>query len=240
MSTGRVKLLSEETPHVLIANTKPVSVNVMNQNGLLEESRQAAISGIKDMIALTDAKIKIADLDNWKTDHYKSADDQYIPYRSVNWYLQIAKYYSRNENQLNADIMIDSLLMKPKHNNPHCDIILVHDDIYSKNTNFVIGLALAGVGAIISVHRFRGLDEQTRRQCIKTETMHELGHVFGLIPAQRTMCIDENPGMHCINRCIMRQGTDVPHDWIDITNDRLEYGPLCLLCQTDLKNIFSR
>jgi len=62
--------------------------------------------------------------------------------------------------------------------------------------------------------------------------------VFGLIPKNRTKNIKESLGKHCINICIMRQGLELPKDWIDLTRDRIKYGALCPTCKQDLKNYF--
>jgi len=111
-------------------------------------------------------------------------------------------------------------------------------DIQIFDTNFVIGLASPGIGTTISTYRFKQLDDKLRYECIKTETMHELGHVFGLIPDERTTDVEDSLGKHCANICIMRQGLTLPTDWINITKDRLDQGALCQPCKSDLKEYF--
>jgi predicted Zn-dependent protease len=118
-------------------------------------------------------------------------------------------------------------------------ILILKTDMYSDETNFVIGLAQEGIGSVISINRFLKLDYQTQIECIKTETIHELGHVFGLIPDSRTIMVEESLGKHCKNHCTMRQGLNVPTDWIEISKDRLNYGTFCDICREDLRMFFT-
>lgn len=78
-----------------------------------------------------------------------------------------------------------------------------------------------------------------RRECMKTEVMHEVGHVFGLVPDSRKEA-DERIGLHCKDVCTMRQGITVPTDWIRNTGDRLSHGPFCAHCTSDLREFFTR
>jgi predicted Zn-dependent protease len=118
------------------------------------------------------------------------------------------------------------------------DILIVRSDIYAEEDNFLVGIAREGFGTVISTYRFNGLDDKLKYECIKTETMHELGHVFGLLPDNRTEDVEDSLGLHCANRCIMRQGLNVPEDWINMTKDRLRYDALCKRCEKDLKDYF--
>jgi len=120
----------------------------------------------------------------------------------------------------------------------HYDVFAVREDMYSGNTNFVIGLAQRGIGTTLSTYRFRELRRRDRYECIKTETIHELGHAFGLIPSGRTSNVEKSLGKHCTNVCTMRQGLTVPNDWLEISRDRLSVGALCGQCQEDLINYF--
>jgi len=119
--------------------------------------------------------------------------------------------------------------------------ILTGEDINSSDGsyNFLIGLALPGIGTLISTKRFEGIDDiYTRNECIKTEVMHEIGHVFGA-PNPSRKDLEDNIGNHCRNKCVMRQGVRVPIDWIKITRDRLETGkPYCDSCEEDLRKHF--
>lgn len=108
------------------------------------------------------------------------------------------------------------------------------------NTNYVVGIAADNIGMVLSVNRYENLTRRQRYECIKTVTMHELGHVFKLPPDSRTENVEESLGKHCANVCIMRQGLIVPTDDIRMSEDRLKYGALCPTCKTDLKAYFKQ
>lgn len=161
-----------------------------------------------------------------------------VPYKSIDWYIHTGRQSAR-PSQLNVDVIMANLEQEPwQKTSPHYDVVILSNDIYSEGTNFVIGLATYSIGTIISVHRFMELDQKLRAECVKTEVMHELAHVFGVVPDERTNNIEESLGKHCTNTCVMRQGLQVPRDWIRMTQDRLRVGPFCKDCASDLRNYF--
>lgn len=184
------------------------------------------------------------DLKAWRHSRdYRNSDGSLMPYHSVDWYLQDS--WDRGRGQFNATNIIHSFYHEPwRQVKDHHDILIMHSDIYdgSDSNNFVIGLASKGIGAVISTYRFRRLlkDDQTRFRCIETVTMHELGHVFGLLPDYREKGYHSSDG-HCINDCIMQQGYGI-QDWEVMTHSRwikkeLGYSPLCNMCEKDLKAV---
>lgn len=224
-----------------MAKIKPVYI--MNQEGLTALEKEAVLEGVRELMCLANVStIEVNDLNVWR--NKKSKDKGvFVPYQSVDWYIQRGKETSRNRFQLNAQTMQRELMIEPwryssQGGRDHYDILIVKDDMYLENTNFVIGLAVKGIGTTISTHRFNGLDNKVKYECIKTETMHEVGHTFGLIPKTRRTGVEESLGKHCTNICIMRQGLSLPDDWIKMSNDRLKYSALCPICAQDLKNNF--
>jgi predicted Zn-dependent protease len=160
-------------------------------------------------------------------------------WNSVDWYVAHAQQASRNKHQLHGGHLLKLLYNEPwQEVKPHYDIVVTHRDIYDDDCSFCIGLAVQGLGTVISTNRFLELDTRSQRECIITEAMHEVGHVFGLIPDNRTDNVVMSLGLHCTNRCIMRQGLDVPHDWLKITNDRLKGHEFCPTCRRDLARFF--
>ena len=226
------------------AKIKPIYI--MNQPGLSAIDKTAVLEGARELIRLADVNgIEIADFGAWQNNVYRTPDGSLREFQSAEWYINRGRANSRNSGQLNADALQIALLTEPwrdprKGGKDHYDIFIVHSDMYSQNTNFVIGLAQEGIGTTISTHRFQGLEDRTRFECIKTETIHELGHVFGLVPNERTTYIEYSLGKHCTNRCIMRQGLRLPTDWINFTNDRQRYGALCPTCSKDLREYFRK
>jgi len=147
----------------------------------------------------------------------------------------------KHGEQLNASTMISHCRAEPwRQKEDHYDLFICSSDLWdgSMNINFIIGLASKGTGTVLSVARFRepGLGERLKYECIKTEVMHEMGHVFGLVTGRGKT--EENLGPHCADSCTMRQGITVPHDWIPITQDRLRYGAFCQQCTNDLRGYF--
>lgn len=101
------------------------------------------------------------------------------------------------------------------------------------------------MGTIISLGRFETIgDIGLRRETQKTEIFHEYGHLLGL-PTERRgkQNLDPSLGDHCRSRgCSMKQGLEVPKDWVAFTGERLKMGgkPLCGACLTDFKVKFNR
>lgn len=216
-------------------------VYVMNEEGLSSLEKGAVLDGVGELlqIAGVDHLIGIKDFGVWREPGYRNPDGSLRDYQSVDWHIQWGKETSIKAPQLNANAILDSVINEPwRKAQDHYDVIVLHSDLYSGNTNFVIGLAERGIGTVISTNRFNTLGDRARHECIKTETMHELGHTFGLLPYERTENLDTRLGRHCANTCIMRQGIAVPRDWINMTEDRLRYGALCPTCETDLRNYF--
>lgn len=204
------------------------------------EHLNAVLDGAHELVRLGGVAdlVEVKNFNTWRQPDYQS-DGQLAPYHSVEWYVADAQAKSDRRSQLNAHAVLVAFQLEPwRTASPHYDIMVVTDDLYDGDTtSFVIGLASAGLGMIVSTHRWRGLDRISQRECLKTATMHELGHVFGL--PDRDFRVEHSIGRHCTNTCIMRQGLRVPHDWLTITHDRFERGPLCTDCQQDLQRWFS-
>ncbi len=104
--------------------------------------------------------------------------------------------YDRNRNQWNSPELLRSLMEKF---NPDTDmkILFIFDaDAYSYGLNFVFGEAIGhGSIAIIYLPRikqeFYGLksDEQLFYERLVKESVHELGHTFGLAHCNSTRCV---------------------------------------------------
>lgn len=162
---------------------------------------------------------------------------------NIELYLKEGFKQERN-GQLNADLIIglieNEIIQLHMSLSPlYYKILIFKKDLYSDKTIFVIGLGQEGSGAVISIYRFLKLKYSDQKECIKTEVIHELGHVFGLIPDSRKFKVENSLGKHCKNRCTMRQGLNVPDDWIRISNERLQFGTFCDICLKDLRAFMS-
>ena len=208
-------------------------IYIMNEPGISIIEKDAVITGIQTLLGLAIVKRDMVDYGAWN-----SGIGLEKKYQSVDWYLEQGRRKSNRPNQLRANTIVHLLLSEPwRQQTDHYDVLITHQDLYDEGLNFVVGSAIAHVGTVISVNRFRGLNEKLSYECIKTASIHEVGHVFGL-PNPRRKDIAQSLGGHCINGCVMRQGLTVPTDWINMTRDRLRYGPLCRNCQADLLDHF--
>lgn len=222
-----------------MSKLKPVYI--MNEQGISDLEKKAVLDGTKELlrIAGVEEQIKVADFGAWKHREYKNIDGSLKEYHSVDWYLQEGRKASRNTTQLNAEKIVRLLYTEPwrRGDHEHYDILITRSDMYSGNAHFIIGIADPASATVLSTYRFKNLDDKLRYECIKTETLHELGHVFNL-PKERIKSDNWILNGHCPNKCVMRQGLALPTDWINMTNDRIKYGPFCEPCKTHLKNYF--
>lgn len=116
-------------------------------------------------------------------------------------------------------------------------------EIYSSEYDYLIGGA-DGRTTLISLNWLpkivaETIEEMTlRKEALRTEIFHEVGHILGLPTTRRGQNKLENLiGLHCMNPgCSMKQGMSVPDDWIENTKIRLNNGvdPYCQDCVKDL------
>lgn len=235
-------------------------IYLMSTSGVPCSDFYAALSGLKKLLYIAKAPIKIKEFPNWH--------QGYGAYEYADWYIDCRP----PSGQVNADEVLYRCQAEPwQKTEPHYDFMITNEDLGVSGLNFVIGCSQLEQGAIISTYRFaedgvaralrrfgyksRGLDYKSpplslrklRELCIETETIHEGGHVFGA--ARRRQGVDVlGEGNHsriyrnhCANDgCVMRQGNIVPDAWIKATIDRLELRrDFCYECETDLINYFS-
>ena len=155
----------------------------------------------------------------------------------------------RPNGQTDSDNVIHFMRSDPTQiEKPHHAIIFTNKDLYSTDTNFVVGSAFSDLGTIISLRRvWNGIsDSRLRNEVIKTEIAHEVGHVYNLPSYRRGQDkIEQSLGAHCKNDgCCMKQGLNVPADFIIITQNRLrhfgENNYYCHDCQLDLQEKFRK
>lgn len=224
--------------HPTISRTRPVYV--MFDADVEEWEAQAVFDGLSQVMiaAGTPSHMKVHNLGVWRSRNWLDRDGYLAEWSSVDWYIAYTQRNSR-QDQLHGGKLLKLLFNEPwQESAPHYDIVVTAQDLYDDDCGFCIGLAVPGFGTVISTNRFRSLSAQDAYNCIVTETMHEVGHVFGLVPETRTTNMERSLGLHCTNRCIMRQGLRVPYDWQVITADRLQGHGFCGECSRDLRRYF--
>jgi archaemetzincin len=140
--------------------------------------------------------------------------------------------FNKSKNQFNASKIL-KLIRKSFPNENYFKILGVLDkDIYSRNLNFVFGLASMQSGvAVISIARLsekfykktgslyrKHETEKYFEERILKEAIHELGHTFGLY--------------HCNNLCIMRFSNSLRE-----VDEKLP--KFCNSCLISLKKVFN-
>lgn len=216
-------------------------LNLVFEESVSTAERTAVLTAIQRVVKLGRApeQIRIRNFGTWRQPDYL-VGNVLQDFLSIDWYLARTAHESR-DGQLHGGFFLKLLWNEPwQKSEPHYDVAVINQDMYDDETNFVIGLALKGFGTVISLNRLQVISEELRLECIQTAVMHEVGHVFGLVPEHRTESVEESLGKHCTNVCTMRQGLRVPHDWIRITRDRLASGqPFCPHCLHDLRSHFA-
>ena len=232
-------------------NLKPIYV--MNMPGFPSTEKKAVLEGLNLLMNSAQVDLEIIDFANWRSEDCLNPDGTLSEFKSVEWYVEKSDRIDNSsrrrsdliETRLNASTVLSLLEVEPCRKpevggKDHYDVFLTERSMYSgsKNNNFVIGVAKPEIGTVMTTDKFQSLNDRVKYECIVTETIHEMGHAFGLIPADRKENVEMSLGKHCTNTCVMRQGLSLPDDWIKFTNDRIEYGSLCERCEEDLYNFF--
>ncbi|MEM7826919.1 MAG: hypothetical protein QXQ40_01700 [Candidatus Aenigmatarchaeota archaeon] len=218
------------------ALTKIKPIHLMHTPEISQDEKDLAIETIEDVLEIAGIKLRIEDLGVWRDKNYKNPDNTFAKHKSVDWYID--QWFDPERKQVNARKGIEQLFNAFWIQEEQCyNVILTARDLYAPGTNFVVGCAQSGIGAIISVRRFRHIPKE--REVKKQEIYHEIGHMFGMPDRMRSCCIEESLGPHCTNVCAMRQGIYVPHDWIIFAEDRKRTGQIyCSACVSDMKKYF--
>ena len=227
--------MSERLPHA------KREIFLMNQEGVSKDDKRAVIDGIKELVSFSGVNLNMRAFGVWRNKEYIK-ERILQEFQSIDWYVENARQTNPNNYQLNVDTLLWTLYVEPwryfdKGGKPHYDIVVLNEDLHSKDCNYVIGLSMREIGTALSTMRFGELNRRERYECVKTETIHELGHTFGL-PNEKRPGLVESLGTHCGNVCVMRQGLDVPQDWIKMSHDRIKHGALCPDCKAELKEFF--
>lgn len=208
-----------------------MKINIMNDFGIQPNFKNAFLDGILEMSEFSNRTFEIQDLGLWRREGW---GNQLLlsPFNSIDWYIN--QSLDKEREQINAQNLMALFYCEPwQDDSKHLDLFITNRDLFAPGTNFVLGYALPGVGAVVSTKRFANMSLNLACECLKTLTMHEFGHVLGIVPDYRRFNVEESLGKHCTNQCLMRQGLTV-NKWVSMTHDRLRGPALCQMCQNDL------
>jgi predicted Zn-dependent protease len=209
------------------------------QKGMSDLEKNAIMDGVQDISSVAEAE-----LEGYLYDGFLDGEpecDSLKPYMSVDWFLMKGRETSHQPGKYFFDEIQKHLYLnvKRRYGNSIYMLLALNVDIYSSDSlTYILGGAHSGIGTTLSTFRFRKLPEHLAYDCIKTETMHEMGHVFGLIPGSRTTNVENKLGRHCTSVCTMRQGLNVPDDWIQMSYLNKIKRPFCTDCRDHLIEYF--
>lgn len=211
---------------------------VIQEAGVAQCHVRSVLAGINEVLRTNGAKEHVLIHDVGAQNRAVRPWDMHP--QSIEWYLEHGRKESTRANQLNGEAILYWLSKMPWVNSSFGEVIILNSSLYSgeENNDFLVGFAKP-LHAVISVHQFLHLEKDLQTSCIESVAIHEVGHMFGLIPESRAHNVEESIGTHCTNRCIMRQGLRVPEDWIDFARDRIQFGAFCNQCALDLRKFIS-
>lgn len=214
-------------------------IYVIFQNGVSEYQQKAVLNGIRIVLDEVQVNVSVKPFGVWRHRNWLLPNGELASHMSVDWYVKVGQEKSQKPGQLHAGAISNVLLDDPwQRGEPHWDVTVFRTDLYDEGCNFVLGEARFNHQCLVSVHRFLDFPAEVQFECIATTVAHELGHVFGLVHKNRKEgTIEESLGSHCTNRCIMRQRLSAP-GWIELSRDRLQYGPFCQTCLGELYQFF--
>ena len=219
-------------------------INVLDVRSVRPE-RLAVVDGLQELISLARPArpVEINDYGHYRAPNWRDEDGNLRPHLSVDWYVLNA--WDRARQQVNAAALMASLVHEPWRKKEllgeHYDLMIIdqplfHEDAEGRRSE-VITVAQFSFGAVISMCKFSDLRFDPYG-ILKSATIHTMGHVFG-IPRLNAERVDRREGIHCTNPCTMRYVASDVTAWAQITEDRLQYGPLCDDCVHDLRRLFS-
>lgn len=95
---------------------------------------------------------------NWREDGYRDRAGNLVPHKSIEWQVQSKRDQSRR--QVNADRVASEMFNDPYQiDMPHWEVVFTNEDLYSQETNFVIGIAQPDLGTLISLKRLESISD---------------------------------------------------------------------------------
>jgi archaemetzincin len=99
--------------------------------------------------------------------------------------------YDSERKQCNAEVILDNKSDETINPSKKKLLFIVSVDIYRPQADFIFGLSqrLGGEIAVVSTYHLKVEDEELFISRLLKETLHELGHLFGLRHCQDKFCL---------------------------------------------------
>ena len=125
-------------------------------------------------------------------------------YASFRWYQEQAA--DQEPDGIDTQRFLHLVTHEPwQTETPHYDLSLLHQPLLSPAGQAILGDAVRGVAAVLSVHPLRALSDSWRRlMLLRRLTAHYVGQVLA-VPLYET-----HRGAHCTNTCAMRPANTLP------------------------------
>lgn len=184
--------------------------------------------------SVLDNQISIQNLGPWRTSDYVDGKE-FVPYKSINWFLETAYLDCRMQNRLSAGSLVSEGQGYSLRNKSPFVVFVVNDELHHNENGWMMGATRPFWCSVISVFRFQNYAYDLKHRLIRTLTMHESGHLFG--STERNFGVEESIGKHCLNHtCVMRQGASL-YNWVSMANFlKNDPFPYCYDCQSQLYN----
>ncbi len=163
------------------------------------------------------------------------------PSKGIRSYIENARAGKMiDAERLMNDIYNDAIVLGvPIEEQPH-RIVVVNNELIWKDKLQINGLGREDDCAIITVRRDGPNNQCTPEESIKGTTIHEGGHVFGLIPAVRTTnVVVTEYGKHCANECVMSAGQKRTKIFAELKKPICSSDIFCDECLTALLKRFA-
>lgn len=219
---------------------------LMFEEKLPEDASRAVIEAIKETFQDADTYNKLQSVFNcgvWRPEGYLK-NGQYVPYMSIDWYLQHAQEDTR-PYRINSDIILEDLFegkSRIKETETCLIVLVLTRELYSNEKSSVIGQTRVNTGMVVSIDSFKDFNPYERFECIKTVALHEFGHLFGLPSSNRAGTRNNSMEIHCANECIMEEVQNEPQGWVTRTEKRINSSlgsPYCDTCLQELRKNLS-
>jgi hypothetical protein len=135
------------------------------------------------------------------------------PYWSAQWYVE--QSYDPSVDKLVGSRFLSLVRSEPwQQSDPHYDLAFVAEDLIASDEappnvsdSAVLGVALPGLAAVVSLHQLRAvLGARDWQLALRRLVLHYFGHVLGLPGGLHA---GGDTRSHCANVCVMRNARDV-------------------------------